>query len=212
MKSFFPFVFFALLFPLPAQAFSAAADHAGGYSSQILGPILQAWKQPEGARGMALFELKVAPSGALSDCRILRESGSPAADASVCVAARNAAPYPYPPYGVETLVTLAFSYGAAEASAKGPLSSATPSYAETLRQNIAPRIILPQGLSGSWTSVLELDIWADGTLRDCRVARPSGNPAVDEAVMAAVRTPGAVTPPPVHSEQRVILSFTLSAR
>ena len=60
--------------------------------------------------------------------------------------------------------------------------------------------------------MVELDIWADGTMRACRISHPSGNADVDAAVMAAVRTPGVIPLPPEHMEQRVSLSFTLSAR
>ena len=39
----------------------------------------------------------------------------------------------------------------------------------------------------------------------------SDNQKLDAAVMAAVRTPGVIPVPPEHAEQRVTLSFTLSA-
>ena len=100
------------------------------------------------------------------------------------------------------------AYGPGDGSAS---NAPAPSYAEMLRQSIAPHIIMPHGLSGSWTTVVQLDVWADGTMRDCRISRPSGNADVDAAVMAAVRTPGVIPVPPEHAEQRVTLSFTLSA-
>ncbi len=198
-----------LSLPSRSLAFSAAADTSGGYSTQVLSQILRVWQQPEGARGMALVELKIAPSGSLAGCSVLQSSATPAADASLCAAAHNAAPYPYPPFGAESLVSLAVAYGPGDGK-----SGAAPvqSYAEMLRQSIAPHVIMPNGLSGSWTTVVELDIWADGTMRSCRISHPSGNADVDAAVMAAVRTPGVIPLPPEHMEQRVSLSFTLSAR
>ncbi len=193
-----------------ASAFSAAADTSGGYSTQVLNQILRVWQQPSGARGMAVVELRIAPSGSLAGCSVLQSSATPAADASLCAAAHNAAPYPYPPFGAESLVSLAVAYGPGDASSAG--AAPAPSYAEMLRQAIAPHVIMPNGLSGSWTTVVELDIWADGTMRSCRISHPSGNAEVDAAVMAAVRTPGIIPLPPEHMEQRVSLSFTLSAR
>ena len=158
---------------------------------------------------MAMLELRIDPSGQLADCSVLQPSASPAADAAVCAAAQNAGPYPYPPFRAEARVSLAFAYGPGESSAG---SSPVPSYAEILRQAITPHVIVPHGLSGVWTTVIQLDIWADGTLRECRISQPSGNADVDAAVMAAVRTPGVISMPPEHAEQKVTLSFTLSAR
>ncbi len=194
--------------PSTAPAFSAAADNIGGYSTQVLSQILRVWRQPEGARGTAVMELRIDPSGHVTDCAILQASASPGADASVCTAAHNAAPYPFPPFNAEARVSLAMAYGPGDGSAS---NAPAPSYAEMLRQSIAPHIIMPHGLSGSWTTVVQLDVWADGTMRDCRISRPSGNADVDAAVMAAVRTPGVIPVPPEHAEQRVTLSFTLSA-
>lgn len=154
------------------------------------------------------MELRIDPSGHVTDCAILQASASPGADASVCTAAHNAAPYPFPPFNAEARVSLAMAYGPGDGSAS---NAPAPSYAEMLRQSIAPHIIMPHGLSGSWTTVVQLDVWADGTMRDCRISRPSGNADVDAAVMAAVRTPGVIPVPPEHAEQRVTLSFTLSA-
>ncbi len=200
---------FGLAAPYPSHAYSAAADNIGGYSTQVLNQILRVWRQPSGARGMAVLELRIDPSGRLTDCSVLQDSATPAADASICTAAHNAAPYPFPPFGAEARVSLAMAYGSGDGStAPAP----APSYAEMLRQAIVPHIIMPHGLSGSWTTVVQLDIWADGTVRDCRIYRPSGNADADAAVMAAVRTPGVIPVPPEHSEQRVTLSFTLSAR
>ncbi|WP_294446045.1 cell envelope integrity protein TolA [uncultured Mailhella sp.] len=197
--------------PSVSSAFSATADISGGYGTQVLSQILRVWQQPEGARGMALVELKIAPSGSLAGCSVIQPSATPAADASLCAAAHNAAPYPYPPFGAESLVSLAMAYGPGNAGT-GNAPAPVQSYAEMLRQAIAPHVIMPNGLSGSWTTVVELDIWADGTMRDCRISHPSGNAEVDAAVMAAVRTPGVIPLPPEHMEQRVSLSFTLSAR
>lgn len=193
----------------PAAAYSAAADNIGGYSTQVLNQLLRVWRQPAGARGMAVMELRIDPSGHLTDCSVLQGSATPGADASVCTAAHNAGPYPFPPFGAEARVSVAMAYGPGDGSSD---NAPAPSYAEMLRQAIVPHIIMPHGLSGSWTTVVQLDIWADGTVRDCRINRPSGNADVDAAVMAAVRTPGVIPVPPEHSEQRVTLSFTLSAR
>ena len=201
----------ALALPSVSSAFSATADTSGGYGTQVLSQILRVWQQPSGARGMALVELKIAPSGSLAGCTVLQPSATPAADASLCAAAHNAAPYPYPPFGAESLVSLAVAYGPGDAGT-GNAPAPVQSYAEMLRQAIAPHVIMPNGLYGSWTTVVELDIWADGTMRDCRISHPSGNAEVDAAVMAAVRTPGVIPLPPEHMEQRVSLSFTLSAR
>ncbi len=196
--------------PAPCAAFSAAADTSGGYSSQVLSQIMRVWRQPAGAAGSALIELRIEPSGALADCAVLQPSPSPAADAALCAAAQNAGPYPYTPFGAETRVSLAVVYGSGDPAATQ--AAPAPTYAETLRQSISPHVVVPHGLSGSWTTVVQLDVWADGTIRDCRITRPSGNAGVDEAVMNAIRTPGVISAPPEHTEQRVTLSFTLSAR
>lgn len=200
-----------LFLPCRATAFSAAADNVGGYSSQVLNQILRVWHQPAGARGTALAELTIEPSGALSGCNVLQPSLSPAADAALCAAAQNAAPYPYPPFGAQTRVSLAMAYGPDGAAGQNTTAPA-PSYADSLRDAVTPHLILPQGLSGSWTTVVELLVQADGSLKSSRISHSSGNAEADAAVMAAVLSPGAFPPPPGHTEQRVSLSFTLSAR
>ena len=195
--------------PFPAQAFAAAADNVGGYSTQVLAQILRVWQQPAGARGTAVVELTVEPSGSLLSCNVLQPSMSPAADAALCAASQNAAPYPYTPFSAQTKVSLAMSYGpGATAQGGAPMQS----YADTLRGAVTPHLILPQGLSGSWTTVVELVVEADGSLKESRISHPSGNAQADAAVMAAVLSPGAFPPPPDHTPQRVSLSFTLSAR
>ncbi len=199
----------SLLMPLPCSAFTAVADTSGGYSFQVLNQIMRIWKQPAGARGTVMMELRIEPSGALADCAILQPSLSPAADAALCAAAHNAAPYPYTPFGAEARVSLAAAYSTGET---GTTPAPAPTYAEMLRQSISPHLIVPHGLSGSWTTVVQLDVWADGTVKDCRITSPSGNADVDAAVMNAIRTPGVISAPPEHTEQRVSLSFTLSAR
>lgn len=199
----------SLLMPLPCSAFTAVADTSGGYSFQVLNQIMRIWKQPAEARGTVMMELRIEPSGALADCSILQPSLSPTADAALCAAAHNAAPYPYTPFGAEARVSLAAAYSTGETGTAG---AQAPTYAEMLRQSISPHLIVPHGLSGSWTTVVQLDVWADGTIKDCRVTRPSGNAEVDAAVMSAIHTPGVISAPPEHAEQRVSLSFTLSAR
>ena len=201
----------ALAAPCPALAYAATADNIGGYSSQVLQQILRVWHQPAGARGTALAELTIEPSGALSSCNVLQPSLSPAADAALCAAAQNAAPYPYPPFGAKAQVSLAMSYGP-DAPAGQNTAAPAPSYADSLRDAVTPHLILPQGLSGSWTTVVELLVQADGSLKSSRISHSSGNAEADAAVMAAVLSPGAFPPPPGHTEQRVSLSFTLSAR
>ncbi|WP_294557012.1 TonB family protein [uncultured Mailhella sp.] len=198
-----------LLTPAPSAGATFTADTIGGYSTQVLAQILQVWQEPMGARGTAVLELTIDPSGSLAGCAIRKNSVTPAADAALCAAAQNAAPYPYAPFGAQAVVSLGVSYTGGKA--EGSVERA-PSYAEMLRQSIAPRIIMPQGLSGSWTTVVRIDVWADGSVKDCRITAPSGNAQVDAAVMAAVQSPGAITPPPAHMEQSVSLSFTLSAR
>ena len=198
-----------LLAPVPCPAATLAADTAGGYSTQVLTQLMQVWQEPMGARGTAVLELTIEPSGALAGCALRQSSVTPAADAALCAAAQNAAPYPYPPFGAQAVVSLAVSYSGGR---EGAGAERPQNYADTLRRSIAPRIIMPQGLSGSWTTVIRIDVWADGSVKDCRISSPSGNEQVDAAVMAAVQSPGAIVPPPVHMEQSVSLSFTLSAR
>ena len=194
----------------PAQAFTAAADVSAGYGSLVLHQLMRVLTRPSGASGTTIIEIDVTPDGAVSDCRVVQESPFPAQDAALCISAAKGAPYPYPPYGAQATVSLAFCWDDVPAST--PAADRAPSYAETLRQNITPRIVIPAGLSGSWTTVIQLDIYADGSLQTCRVSRSSGNKAVDDAVLQAVLQPGAITPPPRHEPQRVSLSFTLSVR
>lgn len=190
-----------------ASAAVAAADTNGSYSTQVLAQFLRVWREPESARGTAVAQLSIAPSGALAGCAICQSSGNARLDASVCSAAQNAAPFPYAPFGAEAVVSLAVSCG--EVSQKG---AAPQNYAEMLRQSISPRIRIPKGLAGTWTTVVRIDVWADGSIKDCRIIQASGNAQADAAVMEAVQSPGAITPPPVHAEQSATLSFTLSAR
>lgn len=203
-------VLLLLCLTVPAQAFTAAADVSSGYGSLVLHQLMRGLTRPSGASGTTLIEVDVAPDGTVSDCRVVQESLSPAQDAALCISAAKGAPYPYPPYGAQATVSLAFCWD--DVSASGTAADQAPTYADTLRQNITPRIVIPAGLSGSWTTVIQLDIYADGSLQACRISRSSGNKNVDDAVLQAVLQPGSITPPPRHEPQRVSLSFTLNVR
>ena len=50
------------------------------------------------------------------------------------------------------------------------------------------------------------------TVSNALSGRKNVSPDKYAAVMAAVRTPGVISMPPEHAEQKVTLSFTLSAR
>ena len=78
-----------LLTPAPSAGATFTADTIGGYSTQVLAQILQVWQEPMGARGTAVLELTIDPSGSLAGCAIRKNSVTPAADAALCAAAQN---------------------------------------------------------------------------------------------------------------------------
>ncbi|WP_298065903.1 TonB family protein [uncultured Mailhella sp.] len=202
------FLFTLLLSASQAQAFTAAADTSAGYGSLVLGQLMRGLTRPAGAGGTSLVEIDIAPDGTVSSCRVIQSSPSPALDAAVCTAAAKGAPYPYPPYGAPATVSLAFCWDDAPAAS----ASQSMTYAEILRRNITPRIVIPAAPSGSWTTTILLDIYADGSLQSCQVTHPSGSEAVDAAVLKAALQPGSITPPPRHEAQHVTLTFTLNIR
>ena len=59
-------------------------------------------------------------------------------------------------------------------------------YAERIRRRVRPNIVLGEQVEGNPVAVVKLSLAQDGSLRSSELARPSGNPAWDAAVLRAV--------------------------
>ncbi|WP_454743455.1 cell envelope integrity protein TolA [Cupriavidus necator] len=73
-------------------------------------------------------------------------------------------------------------------SGTGAGSAARPSsgYADRVRQRVKPNIIFTEEISGNPAAVVAVQMAPDGSLLSARLARSSGNPAWDSAVLRAV--------------------------
>lgn len=109
-------VFIPLIFLEADIAHCAAIATAGqddGYSGRILDKIAAKWKPPKqlvGSHRLKLI-LSIDGEGELMDCKVLKASGLDALDVSACAAARAAAPFGSPPYGMPATVHFSFWSG-----------------------------------------------------------------------------------------------------
>lgn len=87
----------------------ATAGQDDGYSGRILDKITRKWKPPHPLGKYRLnIILAIEGDGSLLDCRIQKSSGLEALDASACAAARAAAPFGQPPYGIPASIFFSF--------------------------------------------------------------------------------------------------------
>src|SRR5262249_3420771 len=84
----------------------------------------------------------------------------------------------------------------------GPLGSFHASIERTFRG------LYEQPSGNASTAVLELDVAGSGAVRAYRLARSSGSPDNDRAVLAAAERMKSVAPPPGGSARRVQLKVT----
>lgn len=102
---------------LTAEGLQAAAiatvGQDDGYSGRILDKIAAKWKPPKQLIGTHKLKiiLSLDGDGKLLDCRIQKASGLEALDVSACAAARAAAPFGSPPYGMPATVYFSFWTG-----------------------------------------------------------------------------------------------------
>lgn len=91
----------------------ASAGQDDGYSGRILDKIAAKWKLPKGVSGNRKLNLllSIDGEGQLVECKVQKASGLPALDASACAAAKAAAPFGIPPYGIPANVNFSFWTG-----------------------------------------------------------------------------------------------------
>lgn len=102
-----------LMATVPALGASiAATDQNDGYSGKVLDKILAVWTPPA-LKGDFSVRLKISldGQGKVLNCGPVKASGMEALDASACGAARQAAPFGAPPYGMPLDVHMAFWTG-----------------------------------------------------------------------------------------------------
>lgn len=100
--------------PAPGASLVAAGQD-DGYSGAVMDKVVGKWKPPAQLKGD--FRLKMLLSldgeGNVADCKIRKSSGLQALDVSACAAARAAAPFGQPPYGMPADIHFSFWTGGA---------------------------------------------------------------------------------------------------
>lgn len=99
-------------------AFAEAASVASvgldeGFSGRVLDKLITKWSPPQQLKSEQRLKavLSLDGEGNLINCRITRSSGLKALDVSACAAAKAAAPYGSPPYGMPAEVYFSFWTG-----------------------------------------------------------------------------------------------------
>lgn len=134
--------FIAYLSLVAANIQAAAIATVGqddGYSGRILDKIAAKWKPPKqlvGTHKLRLI-LSVDGEGELLDCKVQKGSGLEALDVSACAAARAAAPFGSPPYGMPATVHFSFWSGGLDSrvAVKDEKERVNTAYAERAAEN-----------------------------------------------------------------------------
>lgn len=103
----------ALWMPRGALAAAvASADQVGGYAGHVLDKVTRRWNPPlDPLERKVRVRLRIDGSGKIIECVSLEPSGLPAMDNSVCAAAKSAAGFGTPPYGLDIDVYMTFWTG-----------------------------------------------------------------------------------------------------
>lgn len=214
-------------------AVGGAADTVGGYAAQVLEQTLSQWQPPAGISGMARVLVRVGSDGRVLSCEATPEPGANAKQApttavpgssftvtslgggvasaapsplvdSVCLAVGKAGAFGVPPYAMLTEVYLSLMAGNVALAAQ----SRPADYADEVLGRVRPHVTPPVRLKGAFTTRIQLKVRADGSIEQIRVDAPSGNAAVDAAVLQAFAVPGVIPVPGTPKE--LLLSFTVS--
>lgn len=172
------------------------ADMNGGYAGQVLQQLLPHWQPPSGISGVVTVSLRIGNTGRPLYCEPVKRSGNVELDESPCEAALRVGTFGNPPYGAvtEVFLTLATDKSALiPVASKNPTAQA-PGYAEAIMNRVKPVVQVPKGLTGSHTVVLSLQVNTTGGVEQISVTRSSGRADVDNAVLAALCTPGIIPP------------------
>ena len=225
----------ALLLPGPASsAQTGSADTAGGYGWQVLEKVLPQWHPAAG--GPLTLTVRIGSNGEVLYCDTRSSSGDRGVDMNACSVVAGAAPFAAPPRGLPVEVYL--SLPGAVASSSSPSSSAPTSqplanepgqslmtapggsgdqapqvvssgYADTVMSRIRQHLKVPAGFTGEAVVVAHLRIDEKGHIVKEEIIESSGTtPAVNEAVLNAIRKAGTMPPPPTPT-QRLVLTFTV---
>lgn len=173
------------------------ADANGGYAGQVLQKLLPYWQPPAGVSGVVTVSLRIGNTGRPLYCEPVKRSGNAQLDESPCEAALRVGSFGNPPYGAvsEVFLTLATDKSAlAPTIPKSQAAVQKPGYAEEIMNRVKPVVQVPKGLTGSHTVELNLQVNSTGGVEQLSVARSSGRADVDNAVLAALCTPGIIPP------------------
>lgn len=215
----------------------AAADTSGGYSGLVLQKVLPHWQPPANVNGLARVLVHVSSQGRVLSCEPLRDplTGTapvpaaevipgttatvtplsapppavPPADRALadlaCRAVAAAGEFEIPPYGMIAEVSLILSAG----NVRGQVAAQPADYAELVLKSVQPHIEIPPRLGGEFTVGVTLRVRGNGGIDSVAVSRPSGNKAVDAAIVQALTKPGVVPPPPGGVDRELVLTYTL---
>lgn len=209
-------IIFGWLLAFPAQcAPQAAAVVDDGYAGKVLQKILNTGKLKIGQRQDA--RLYLDDSGNLIDCRSLKGDVK-----AICAAAKAAAPFGTPPYGVPINITLALWTGqlpatttVAETASPQTKSEKTTGnfdkYLTRARRALRNSIYIPQQTRpGVYEVATQIKIDKAGKILDSAITKGSGDKLLDKYVLQGLRRAGSVPKPPEGIGDTLNMTFTLT--
>lgn len=119
-QSVFLFIWLVILF-VPCQgAVIMSAGQDDGYSGRVMDRIVAKWSPPKQLKNEHNLKLLLSldGDGKVLDCKVRKSSGLEALDVSACAAARSAAPFGQPPYGMPAEIFLSFWSGGPGSAAR----------------------------------------------------------------------------------------------
>lgn len=202
------------LFP-PANLFaaSAAAVQDDGYAGKVLQKILDTGKLAFSQR--VNVRLSLDEEGKVADCRA-GKGGT-----AICQAARAAAPFGSPPYGLPTTIALSFwngqlapvkseDHGFREKNAAAGDQKNAP-YLAKITHELRDAIYIPQQTKkGKYTASVRLEVQKDGKIGKYSISKSSGDAWLDKYISQGITRAGKVTPPPEALKNPVDLTFSFT--
>lgn len=207
-------IFSALVFSTCAMAdIRAAAVVDDGYAGGALQKIMGKYSGQPAPGQRQEAKLFLDADGALLDCRALKGDVK-----ALCHAARAAAPFGEPPYGVPTSIVVAIWGAKDEAKAKPAAAQAAPAknagasskYLEKVRRELRNAMYIPEKTRpGVYQVTARVKCDAAGKILDSSIIRSSGDSLLDKYVIQGIHRAGAITPPPEGSGDSLDITFTL---
>jgi len=192
----------------------AAAVVDDGYAGSALQKIMEKYNAAGAQRQEA--KLYLDSEGKLLDCRTLKGDVK-----ALCQAARSAAPFGEPPYGVPTSIVVAVWTGKPEQAAKNAQKAKTEAphagqkaadskYLANARRQLRNAMYIPEKTKpGTYHLTARIKCDPEGKILDSSILKGSGDSLLDKYALQGIHRAGAVDPPPAGMGGTFDVTFTL---